>query len=209
MTDFAGIPLAGADFFGELRFNNERAWWLANKERWERDVRRPLTQLCSALEGEFGAAKLFRPYRDTRFSADKTPYKDHQGCVVMTGPAMGLYVQLSTDGLMTGGGWYEPIPEMVARYRAAVHESPGAELVRIIDDLEQRGFEIGGDLLKTAPRGFTSDHPRIGLLRRKHLLASVQHGTPDWLSTPDAVAHVRADWLTYRPLLDWLAAHVG
>lgn len=206
---FEGIPAAGADFYAELRFNNDRDWWTVNKARWEADVRTPLVELTAALADEFGAAKVFRPNRDVRFSADKSPYKDHQGAVVHTGTAMGFYVAIGAEGLMTGGGWYEPIPALVARYRAAVDATASGEaLEAITDSLAGQGFEIGGDELKTAPRGFTVDHPRIALLRRKHLLASVQHGTPDWLSTRDALARVRADWLAYRPLLDWLAVHV-
>ncbi|HOA89058.1 MAG TPA: DUF2461 domain-containing protein [Propioniciclava tarda] len=205
-----GIDLDGVDFFAELAFNNDKDWWTANKARWEASVRRPMEALCAALAPEFGDAKLFRPYRDVRFSADKTPYKDHQGAVVDTVPSMGFYVQLSAHGLMTGGGWYAPSPDQVERFRASVDaDGAGSSLAGIVTDLVSSGFEMGGDELKTAPRGFAKDHPRIDLLRRKHLLASVQHGTPDWLGTGEVVERVRADWLAYRPLLDWLEIHVG
>lgn len=210
MTDFEGIPLAGADFFAELRFNNDKAWWAANKARWERDVRGPLTALCEALAPDFGDAKLFRPHRDVRFSADKSPYKDHQGAVVIVAHATGYYVQLGAEGLMTGGGWYDPMPELVARYRAAVDaEASGAELVRIVAEAEASGFAVGGDALKTAPRGFTADHPRAALLRYKSLRASRAYGVPDWLATPAVYGRVKADWDAYGPLIDWLRTHLG
>lgn len=207
---FDGVPLAGADFFAELRFNNDKPWWTANKPRWERDVRAPLQALCDALASEFGEAKLFRPYRDVRFSTDKTPYKDHQGAVVAVAPGVGYYLQLSSDGLMAGGGWYEPRPDLIARYRAAVDaEASGLALERIVTDAVASGYEIWGEELKSAPRGFGGDHPRIALLRRKQVVASVQYGTPDWLATPEALDRVRADWRAFGPLLRWLATHLA
>lgn len=207
---FTGLPAAGADFYAELRFNNDRDWWLANKPRWERDVRAPLQALADALASEFGAARLFRPNRDVRFSADKSPYKDHQGVVVHTGPAMGYYVAMGAEGLMTGGGWYSPEPATVARFRSGVDDDDlGDSLEGIVDDLVAGGFEVGGDELKTAPRGFSADHPRIALLRRKTLVASAQRGTPEWLESPEAFDRVRDDWLAYQPLVNWLAAHAA
>lgn len=210
MTDFEGIPLAGADFFAELRFNNDKGWWAANKARWERDVRGPLTALCEALAPEFGDAKLFRPFRDVRFSNDKSPYKDHQGAVVRTVDGVGYYLQLSAEGLLTGGGWYDPTPDLLARYRAAVDaDASGEALAGIVADLERDGYGLHGDTLKTAPRGFTGDHPRAALLRRRGLSGSMTHGTPDWLATPEAFGRVRDDWRAYGPLMVWLQAHLA
>ena len=205
-----GIPLAAVDFFGELRLNNDKAWWDEHKDAWQRDVRDPMQRLCGALADEFGQAKLFRPYRDVRFSADKTPYKEHQGAVIETAPLMGYYVQVSADGLLTGAGWYSPEPAMVARYRVAVDaEASGERLARLVEDLVELGFEPGGDQLKTAPRGFGVDHPRIALLRYKHLLFSRSHGTPQWLDTDEVVARVRDDWHAAAPVMDWLATYVS
>ncbi|HEX6917220.1 MAG TPA: DUF2461 family protein, partial [Phycicoccus sp.] len=90
-----GIPLDAVDFFDELAAENTRAWWQANKERWQASVRTPMEAVLAALEDEFGPAHLFRPNRDVRFSADKSPYKDHQGALATTAPGMGWYVQVS------------------------------------------------------------------------------------------------------------------
>lgn len=123
---------------------------------------------------------------------------------------MGWYVQLSADGLMTAGGWYMATPEQVARYRdAVVAERSGSALEGIVGPLLADGYELGGDQLKTAPRGYDRDHPRIGLLRRKALTASRHHGTPAWLDTPEVVQRVAEDWRAYRPLLEWLRDHVA
>ncbi len=205
----AGIPLAATDFFAELEGNNERDWWMTHKKQWEQQVRDPLQRLVDDLAAEFGPAKLFRPYRDVRFSLDKSPYKTHQGAVVATAPGVGYYVQISASGLLTGSGWYQPSPEQVAAYRGAVlSERSGASLARIVAAVEGAGFEVDGDLLKTAPRGIDPGHPRIALLRHRSLLVSRDHGAPDWLETDAALDQVREDWRANRPLMDWLAEHL-
>lgn len=204
-----GIPRDAVDFFAELELNNDRAWWTANQERWRRSVRDPMELLCDALAVEFGDAKLFRPYRDVRFSADKAPYKIHQGAVVATSPGVGYYVQVSSQGLLTGAGWYAPTPAQVAAFREAVlSDRSGRALAAIVDRLESDEVELGGDQLKTAPRGVDPAHPRIGLLRHRSLLASIEHGAPQWLETDEVAERVRADWRGYRPLMEWLDTHL-
>jgi len=204
-----GIPVEAADFFAELEYNNERSWWLANQGRWRTLVREPFEALCEALAAEFGQAKVFRPNRDVRFSADKSPYKTHQGGVIRTSPGVGLYLQVSASGLMTGTGWWSPEPGQLEAYREAVlDDDSGEELVAIVGQLEADGVEVGGDTLKTAPRGIDPAHERIGLLRHKTLLASRDHGTPEWLETPQVVDRVRDDWRAFGSLNAWLANHL-
>lgn len=204
-----GIPLEAADFFAELEYNNDRDWWLANQARWKTSVRVPMEALCACLEAEFGTAKLFRPNRDVRFSADKSPYKTHQGAVVQTSPGVGLYVQVSSSGLLVGAGWWSPEPSQLAAYREAVlDDDSGEELAGIVSGLTADGVQLGGDLLKTAPRGIDPTHPRIALLRHRTLLVSLEHGLPDWLDTAEVVDRVRADWASFLPLSDWFAAHL-
>ena len=89
MPTTTGIPLDALDFYEELGAENSRAWWQRNKDRYAASVRHPLEGLLDALEDEFGPAHVFRPNRDVRFSADKSPYKDHQGALVTTVPGMG------------------------------------------------------------------------------------------------------------------------
>ncbi len=208
--DWAGIPVDALDFYEDLAVENSRAWWQANKARYDRSVRAPLEAMLAALEDEFGPAHVFRPHRDVRFSADKSPYKDHQGALATTVPGMGFYVQVGADGLMTGGGFYPTGTDQVARLRAAV-DAPrsGQELQRVTDVLVTQGFELDGDRVATRPRGVAADHPRLPLMRFKSLVAKRVHGAPPWLSTPDVVEHVRRDWRAVRPLVDWLTEHVG
>ena len=82
MSRPAGIPADAVAFYAELEANNTKDWWTANKERYERSVREPFAALTDALADEFGEARIFRPYRDVRFSADKTPYKTNAAATV-------------------------------------------------------------------------------------------------------------------------------
>lgn len=210
MVRFGGFPFAGLDFYEDLEADNSKTFWAAHKQTYEEAVRAPMAALAEELEGEFGSAKLFRPYRDVRFSKDKSPYKTHQGAVAGAAPGVGWYVQVSAAGLFVDGGFYSGSPEQLARLRTTIDdEVRGAELAAILDGLTARGYEIGGDRLKTKPKGFAADHPRIDLLRHKTLHAHRDFGAPDWLATPRAATEVRASWEALRPLVEWLGAVVG
>jgi uncharacterized protein (TIGR02453 family) len=210
VTGSSGIPADAFDFYDELRAENTRTWWQANAGRYAASVREPLEALLDALEDEFGPARLYRANRDVRFSADKSPYKDHQGALATTVAGMGFYVQVNGDGLMTGGGFYPTGPDQLPRLRAAI-DAPqsGQQLKRVVDDLTRDGFDLGGERVATRPRGVPADHPRLELMRFKNLIAKCEHGAPPWVSTPELVDHVRDDWRAVRPLVDWLTAHVG
>ena len=112
---FKGWPERALDFFDGLEADNSKAYWADHREVYERDVKAPMDALLAELGPEFGETKLFRPYRDTRFSRDKSPYKTAIAARVGDG-----YVQLSADGLMAGAGWYHMTPEQLVRYRDAV-----------------------------------------------------------------------------------------
>ncbi|MGH3337011.1 MAG: DUF2461 domain-containing protein, partial [Nocardioides sp.] len=166
---------------------------------------------CEALAPEFvpdgQSAKVFRPYRDVRFARDKTPYKTHQGAFVAAGPATGWYVEISARGLRVGAGFYEAAGERLARIREAMaDDTSGPRLQRVLRKLEKNGFEISGERLKTSPRGYDADHPRIELLRHKQLLAGKSFGF-EGLDSPDVLDQVRGDWRALRPLVEWVAAH--
>lgn len=205
-----GIPLDALDSFEELAAENTRTWWQAQRARWEESVREPMEWLTEALTDEFGAAHLYRPQRDVRFSHDKSPYKDHQGALAATVPGVGWYVQVSAAGLMTGGGFHPTGPDQTARYRAAVDApATGQALEAVVHRLVGQGWETGGEAVRTRPRGVPADHPRLDLMRHKHLVVSRQHGAPDWLATDAVLDHVRADWRAVRPLVEWMTEHVG
>jgi uncharacterized protein (TIGR02453 family) len=173
-------------------------------------VKAPIAALAAGLEEEFGPIKVYRPNRDVRFSADKAPYKDHQGLVADTGTAMGWYAQLSSRGLMTAGGWYAGAPDQIERYRLAVDDDrAGPALQAVVERLEDEDFVVGGEQLKTRPRGVSPDHPRLDLLRHKSLTAAREYGVPDWLESAEVLERIRKDWRVLGPLMTWLSGNVG
>ncbi len=203
---FNGWPEEALDFYEGLEADNSKAYWTAHRASYEAAVLAPMTALTEELAADFGEVKIFRPYRDIRFSKDKSPYKTAIGAMIGSG-----YIQLSADGLAAGNGMYEMAADQLDRFRAVVaDDSSGGQLERIIDAVTSHGIAVQGrDVLKTAPRGYPADHPRIGLLRYKGLVAWRQWPVEPWLSTAAAKEHV-ADFMTAtRPLADWLRANVG
>ena len=149
---------------------------------------------------------MFRPYRDVRFAKDKTPYKTHQGAFVAGRPGVRLVRRDLGRGVRTGGGFYDASGPDLARIRASIdHEATGRELQRILAKLEKAGFEIGGDKLKTSPRGYDADHPRIELLRHKSITVGQPYGFDKVIHSPDLLDAVRKDWRALRPLVDWVS----
>lgn len=207
---FTGIPRQAFDFYAGLEADNSKAYWAAHKGSYDHDVREPLQALLAELEPRFGPAKLFRPYRDVRFSADKSPYKTQQGALVGDLGAGGYYLAVDAEGLVVGGGLRAHSREQTARLRAAVDApASGTRLERIVADLHGGGFELAGEQVKTAPRGYPQDHPRIALLRYAELIVVKRLGTPAWVSTKAAARRVGAAWDSITPLIRWVSEHVG
>jgi uncharacterized protein (TIGR02453 family) len=205
---FEGFPVAALDFYDDLEVDNTKSFWEAHKAVYDEAVKTPMVALTAALEPEFGSAKVFRPYRDVRFAKDKTPYKNHQGAFVAAGPAPGFYVEVSARGIRTGAGFYEASSARLAAYRDAVaEEKTGKQLHRILTKLEKAGFDVGGDRLKTAPRGYAADHPRIELLRHRSLTVGHVIGFEPVVHTPELLDLVRTDWRALKPLVDWVATN--
>ena len=205
---FTGFPVAALDFYEDLEMDNTRSFWEAHKATYAEAVKAPMTALCAALAPEFGPPKIFRPYRDIRFAKDKTPYKLGQGAFVATGPSTGWYVELSARGIRTGAGFYDASGERLGAVREGIADDrAGPQLQRRLRALELAGWEIGGHQLKTTPRGYAADHPRIKLLRHKSLTVGRSHGFAPAIHTSALFEVVRNDWREVRPLLDWLGAH--
>ena len=203
---FSGWPPEALAWFEGLEADNSRAWFQANKATYDRCVRAPLEALVAELEPAFGEVKIFRPYRDVRFSADKSPYKTQASAIV--GP---YYVQLSADGLLAGAGYHHMASDQLARYRAAVGaDGSGEELAGLVETLERGGYGVaGGELLRSAPRGFQRDHPRIRLLRHKGLSAYKLWPPAPWLHTAAVKGELTTAWLAMAPMVAWLEREVG
>jgi uncharacterized protein (TIGR02453 family) len=210
MPTFPGFSDRAVAFYAELAADNTREFWAAHKAVYESEVRDPMRALVADLESEFGPAKLFRPHRDTRFSADKTPYKTHQAALASDDAGIGYYVQLDARGLTVGGGFRAHSSAQIARFRAAVDDdATGPEVSDLVAELRSTGFDIEGDALKTKPRGYDADHPRIDLLRCRSLMAVRMFGAPAWLASPAALEQVRDAWRSVTPLNRWVAGNVG
>ena len=208
---FRGWPAEAFDFYVELEGNNDRAWWQAHRDVYDRAVREPFEELVDAVEGEFGRMRMFRPNRDTRFSKDKSPYKTAAAAMSETEGGAAYYVQLSADGLFVGAGMYLMAPDQLQRFRAAlVDDRDGGAIERVVDDLAGAGYEVGAaETLKTAPRGWDRDHPRTELARRKGLTMARGFERATWQSTPKALQRVVGVWRDAAPMNAWLDAHVG
>jgi uncharacterized protein (TIGR02453 family) len=204
---FNGWPAEALEFYEGLEADNSKTYWTANKVTYEQAVHAPMAALLSDLEAEFGAGTIFRPHRDLRFSADKTPYKTAIGATL----AGGGYVQLSARGLAAASGMYHMAADQLERYRRAVaHDLTGEQLRRVIT--EAAGQEVvitGHSSLKTAPRGYAKDHPRADLLRHKGLIAWQEWPAAAWLGTAAARDRVARFLRGAQPLQDWLDTHVG
>jgi|SRR5438067_3227615 len=204
---FKGWPAEAIEFYEGLEADNTRAYWQDHKKEYEELVRRPMTELLGELSGEFGEGAIFRPYRDVRFSRDKSPYKTAIGATM----ARGGYVQFSARGLAAGSGYYVMMPDQLDRYRRAVDDDKtGADLEGLVTVLRKAGIDVTArESLKTAPKGYAKDHPRIELLRHKGLIAWKEWPVAAWMGTAKARQRV-VDFLhAARPLHDWLDTNVG
>jgi uncharacterized protein (TIGR02453 family) len=203
---FRGWPAEALEFYEGLEIENTRAYWQRHKQEYETLVRAPMEALLTELEPVWGEGKIFRPYRDVRFTTDRSPYKTHIGAIVGDG-----YVQLSAEGLAAGSGMWEMAPDQLERYRRAVDaDRTGRRLERIVADARAAGVEaMGHGALKTAPRGYPKDHDRIELLRYKGLVTWKAWPVGAWLGTRRAKSRIEGFFERSVPLNGWLARHVG
>ena len=185
------FPREGMAFLRQLKRNNNRDWFQAHKESYERFVRTPVAEMVMAIGEAFRRfapemvaeprVSIYRIYRDTRFSRDKTPYKTQvaavfpvRGLPKSSGP--GLYFHISPDEVLIGGGIYMPEPGLLRAVRNEIAAHP-KKFLTIVEGREfRRAFEdLEGEQLKTAPKGFPSDHPAARYLRYKQFLFGQEH----------------------------------
>jgi uncharacterized protein (TIGR02453 family) len=204
---FKGWKAEAIEFFEGLEADNSRTYWQAHKADYEKLVLGPMRELLGDLAAEFGEGNVFRPYRDVRFSADKSPYKTNIAAMI---GGIG-YVQLSAEGLATGSGYWIMATDQLERYRRAVAADPtGKALDAIVATATRAGMRVTAhESLKSAPRGYPTDHPRIELLRLKGLITWREWPVAAWLGTAKAETRVEEFLRASAPLRGWLDEPVG
>jgi uncharacterized protein (TIGR02453 family) len=204
---FSGWPAEAVEFYQGLAADNSKTYWTAHKAVYDQCVYAPMAELVAELADDFGTARIARPYRDVRFSADKSPYKT----AIYATLERGGYINFSADGLTAGLGYYMMAPDQLDRYRRAVDDDrSGAALVAIVERLAAERIDVGGSTsLKSAPKGYPKDHPRIDLLRHKDLIAWRRWPVGAWLGTRAAKKRVVHFLRAAAPLQAWLDDHVG
>jgi len=213
-------------FLSELKENNNREWFQANKDRYENDVKDPLLSFIAAFAERapeisssimviprVQGGSLFRIYRDVRFSKDKTPYKTGAGLHFRhkrgkNVHAPGYYLHLEPGEVFAGCGIWKPNTEIVTKIRTKIAAHPDQWLKIIQDKKFKKTFTMGGDSLKRPPKGFDPEHPLIEDLKRKDYLASIVLNEKIVLE-PDFLDYYVELCKTAAPFMEFLTKAVG
>jgi len=223
---FAGFPQDFFGFFEELAVNNDRGWFNDNKGRYYESVVNPISAfiVCMAprlrkisphylADPRPHGGSMFRIYRDTRFSRDKSPYKTHAGVQFRheagkDAHAPGFYVHLAADGLYFGGGVWLPPNRQLGKIRDSIVDN-ARTWSRIANDRKVRDLGgIQGDSLKRPPRGFDAEHPHIDDLKRKSLYVMANADPRDALK-PGFIDQVEAAFRCAAPLNHFVCDALG
>lgn len=225
---FTGFPKDFFAFFKELKANNERPWFEANKQRFQGSVQAPMSEFIEAMRPRLAkvsknfvadpkpnGGSMFRIYRDIRFSRDKRPYKENAGCYFRHDSARGVhapgfYMHFGVDDVFYGGGMYMPEPQALAKIRDAIVAKPAAWKAIKTDKTFVKTFDrLGADhTLKRPPRGYDPDHPLIADIMKTSFFATRQSSAKAAQSAkfPDEVA---AAFAAAKPLMKFLCAAQG
>ena len=220
-TPFPGFPREMLQFFRGLSRNNNRDWFQPRKPVFEEQVKQPMLALAAALNADLRKfapeyvtdpdKAVYRIYRDTRFSKDKTPYKDHLAASFYRHAGAretggGYYVAVSHKETAIGGGIYAPEPPALLAIRNHLAENY-RELQRILKNKTLRELmgELHGDQLSRVPKGFASDHPAAGFLRYKRFILYVEL-PPELATTPQFYGEVVKRFRAMQPFLQFLTA---
>jgi uncharacterized protein (TIGR02453 family) len=216
------MPDEGLAFLEDLEERNTKEFFDANRAVFTEQVQAPFAALVEAAAArlrrdlpDVGTPKVFRIYRDLRFSKDKTPYKTSMSASVPSvtredgddGPGVGTgyYVNVGPAGLYTASGLYHADRANLQRVRAAIADPVlGEELEAIFAKAAGRKLEPWLDPLQRTPRPWPPDHPRANLLKARSLVLNRQHDRAPWLQTPELLDHLLADWKAMVPFNRWL-----
>jgi uncharacterized protein (TIGR02453 family) len=219
---FSGFADKDAKFFRALAKNQSRTWFQAHKAEFEEGYQSPLKELLAEVRDGIDSAykhseleepKLFRIFRDVRFSKDKTPYKTHASGIIqtkrqgkITEVPMALYFHVGQPNSFAAAGHYMMDPRSLAGFRNAVaDEKRGKELVKLLGSLEKKGFTVRSyDSYKRIPKGFDEEHPRAEHLKRKGLTVGFPELPKGILASHKLVPWVVKHAKAAAPLVEWL-----
>lgn len=217
---FAGFPPEGIEFFAKLMRNNRREWFQPRKEIFETRLKQPMRELVEALNGELKKfapdyvtdpdKAIYRIYRDTRFSNDKTPYKDHIAASFFRRGGSGhgtggFYCAVSHKEVAIGGGVYMPDAELLMAMRQRIAERH-EELRRLLRAKAVRTLlgELQGEQLTRVPKGFPADHPAADLLRYKRFILYVELA-PELATSGELFGEIATRFRAIAPFVKFLA----
>jgi uncharacterized protein (TIGR02453 family) len=221
-AQFEGFPRGCVTFYEHLARNNNKAWFSEHKYDFEEQVMVPArdfvfemgTRLKEIAPRVVADARLdrsiFRHYRDTRFSRDKSPYKTHLGIFFWEGqrPKMdcpGYYFHLEPPNLLLGVGIHCFSKPLMEHYRdSAVHPDHGAVLAEAVASVEGKGYTIGVRHYKKTPRGYDPQHQNAPLLLHNGLTAAFMTRIPDELYSTDILAYCFRRFQDMAPIHRWL-----
>jgi uncharacterized protein (TIGR02453 family) len=210
MAPFRGWSHAAFDFYRQLEADNCRDFFVSHRAVYDTEVKAPLDALSELVAAEFGRLRVFRPNRDIRFSRDKAPYKTRCYGVAEGEGGESFFVEMSAAGLVSGTGYWMMANDQLARFRRAVDDdTSGPALESAIVAVRKKRVDVEAHGLKTAPRGYPRDHPRVELLRLKSVAGMKRFEPAAWMGTRAAAKRITDVWRAGRPINEWLAAHVG
>jgi len=217
---YKGYTVNGIDFLKDLKENNNREWFHENKNIYRKYVEKPSKELFEEILFRLPevtkkpvSGKIFRIYRDVRFSKDKTPYKtnvrmcfycsggDMSGC----GSKPNFYFSLEPDNIIIGLGNHEFSKESLELYRHSIDDDKkGKQLKKISASFASKdNYRINEPKLKRVPSGFDKDHPRSDLLRHKGFSVWYDKNNPD-LTNPDLADYILDKFKDMKPVYNWL-----
>lgn len=225
MSDAICIPHDTIAFLNDLAAHNDRDWFKANRARYEAAWLEPAKALVEALipglaeltPPATGEAKvngsIWRLQRDTRFSADKTPYKTHMAMLFWLGSNKktdaSYYLAIHPDHIGVGAGMYGFDKPMLTRFRDAVASERGAPFAEAVAALQASGHHLGGETLKRVPKPWDDTHPRADLLKHKGFYVARDLPHPASLHTPAFVDDVLGWFAEAGPVAGWLQREVA
>ena len=200
-------------FFSKLKENNNRDWFQSNKTEFkllEGQVKLFMKQIEENLQihDKIEKAKMFRIYRDVRFSKNKTPYKNHFGIAFRREkPALrgGYYLHLEPDNSFLGVGFWAPNPKDLFRIRKEL-EFDADELKTLMADTTFKKYwgKLSGDEVKTAPKSFSKEHPNIDLIKKKQYVFVKNFSDKEVLS-PVFIKEIDTHFQKIRPFFDYMS----